>query len=464
MTTSKHAFLDAQKWLIFGLGNTGLSAVRFLHHKGAELTVFDTRSEPPYKTLLEQELPDVCVVCESWSSLALDTYDALLVSPGIALCHPLIQAAQSRGLPICGDIELFAHHNQKGVIAISGSNGKSTVTGLVGAIAESLGVKAVVGGNFGPPALDCLWHTDTDSFVFELSSFQLALTESLEPEVACLTNVAPDHLDWHGSFENYKEAKHKIWQGAKRVVFNREEPHALPPEYLRKSSISIGHFPPQDKATGEVCYWLHENKDDTLLVRENQTLMAASELSLMGAHNHLNVMMALAIGEAMGWPVGDMMNAVKDFSGLQHRCERVADVNGVTWVNDSKATNIAAVVAALSGLGPTHKHRIIWIAGGQGKGENFSDLKAAVSAYVKKALFIGESSSELTKALDGSVLTEEVGTLKQAVSTAGNLAEEGDLVLLSPACASFDQFANYEVRGEAFRELVLHQHQAGESL
>lgn len=455
MPEHPQSFKEANKWLIFGLGKTGLSAARFLHQAGRSITCFDTRQTPPYLTTLVAEQPNTGVQCERWQELVLTDYDAMLVSPGIALEHPLIQAAKIANLPMCGDIELFAQYCQQSLIAISGSNGKSTVTALVGELANNAGIDAVVGGNFGKPALECLMEADAQCFVLELSSFQLALTESLTPSVACLTNVEPDHLDWHGSFEAYKAAKQKIWQGAKRAVFNRDDSHTSLPMPLRQRGISVGSSPIEKEHPSQVCYWLQATETATFLVREGERLLNVTELSLMGTHNQLNLMMALAIGEAMGWPMNTMLETAKSFRGLRHRCERVALSEGVAWVNDSKATNVASVKAALSGLGQNKAPSIIWIAGGQAKGEDFSRLRDFAARYVKKALLIGESSTELKAALNGAVAIEEVQTLEAAVQYASLIAKTGDLVLLSPACASFDQFRHFEERGDIFKTLVL---------
>ncbi len=429
-----------KKLLIVGLGLSGWSAVRYLHRQGAVLKVCDSRTQPPHAGALAAEYPQVPLQAGSLPlSLLDDGVEALVVSPGLDLSLPLLAEARRRGLPLLGDIEVFACDNSVPVLAVTGSNGKSTVVTLLGEMARVSGRRVLVGGNIGTPALDLL-SEDADLIVLELSSFQLELTESLQCVAAANLNLSPDHIDRHGDMQAYAAAKARIFAHAQQAVVNDED--AL-------TAIGAGASPLRFGLSPDCEFRL---QGDALTVR-GEIWLRAAELKLLGAHNHLNVLAALALGEAAGLPRETMCQAARDFSGLPHRCEWVAERGGVRWINDSKGTNVGATLAALDGLPP----RVVLLAGGQSKGGDFRPWVAPLTDKGRAVFLFGEDAGKIASdlaALPDSVCLREVGTLQAAVAQADDVAEPGDSVLLSPGCASFDQFSGYAARGDCFRELV----------
>ncbi len=445
--------------LVAGLGRTGLSCARFLHGLGLAVKVADSRREPPALAALRQTLPDVPVCLGALSEAALEGCAQLVLSPGIALDHPFVQAARRRGLAVLGDVELFARCVSAPVIAITGSNGKSTVTALLGEMAREAGRRVAVGGNIGTPVLDLLpdLHPDSyqaqppDCYVLELSSYQLETTRSLAAAAATVLNLSPDHLDRHGDLATYGRLKARIHRGGGCVVWNRDE--AFLAGILRatclagdRPAVSFGSDAPPGPADYGLC-----RRDGALwLMRGDTALIAATELALAGEHNLLNALAALALGEAAGLAQAPMLAVLRRFAGLPHRMERVASEDGVSWYNDSKATNVGATLAALRGLpGP-----VVLIAGGEGKGADFSPLRGAVAEKVRALVLLGHDAPRLARALGDLVPVQCVADMDEAVSVARRLACAGDQVLLSPACASLDMFAGYEARGDAFRTAV----------
>ena len=431
---------------VVGLGASGLATARYLHARGEPFVVLDTRPEPPALAALRREMPTVTVFAGELPQTVLDGAFELIVSPGLALELPFLQAATAAGAALCGDVDLFLEAAGAPVVGITGTNAKSTVTALVGAMAEAAGRRVAVGGNLGTPALDLL-ADDRDLYVLELSSFQLERSRSLGLAVACVLNLTPDHLDRHGSMVRYHQAKHRIFHGCARAVVHSDDPLTIPPQ---RSDLDV--LPWRLREPDLHGFGLRREAGVEQLAHGFDCLLPTAALAMPGRHNVANALAALAIGTAAGLPRAAMVDTLRRFRGLPHRCEVVAEVQGVRWINDSKATNVSATKAALSGLGGDG--RLLLIAGGRGKGEDLAALRAPVSAHCAAVFTIGESAAALAEALGEDVPVTGCGTLAAAVAAAAAAAGPGDTVLLSPACASFDQFADFEARGEAFRTAV----------
>lgn len=437
----------AQKhFLIVGMGLTGASVVRFLVSEGARITAADSRVAPPALEQVNNEYPEIAVHAGSLPATLLTGIDELIVSPGVDLREPLLVAARDKGLAIHGDVEWFARRAQAPVVAITGSNGKSTVTALLADMARASGVNVAVGGNFGTPALDLL-DPDVEMYVLELSSFQLELTESLQARAACVLNVSPDHIDRHGSLAHYAALKARIYKNSDVAVVNRDDSEV---SRMRVGQSQVVDFSVAEPDTGHG-YGLREIDADTWLARGENNLINVSELKLRGRHNYANALAALALGEAVGLALPAMLEALRDFQGLAHRCQWVANVAGVDWVNDSKGTNVGALMASLEGLpGP-----IVLLAGGQAKGGDFKSVGPVLARKGRLALLFGADAKYIETALRDHVAIKRVAGLKQAVSEAALAAQPGDTVLLSPGCASLDMFKDYRDRGEQFASAVL---------
>lgn len=433
--------------VIVGLGATGLSVARHLAARGQRLVVVDSRLDPPGLTELARVLPEVPVELGEIREQTLCEADRLVVSPGLPLSHPAIRAAAGNGVEITGDIQLFADEAAAPMIAITGSNGKSTVTTLVAEMAREAGVDVQVGGNLGEPALNLL-RDDCQLYVLELSSFQLELVDNLGAEVATVLNISPDHMDRYADLQSYHAAKHRIFRGVHQVVINRQDAlsHPLVPASVK--TWSFGLDTPDFKGFGTV-----RHGEEDWLCFEREPLMPVAEMPMRGRHNLANGLAALALGHAAGLPMDAMLRALRRFPGLPHRCQFVASVNGVYWINDSKATNVGAAVAAIEGLaGP--EPDLILIAGGQGKGQDFRALGGAARGRVRQAVLIGEDASRVAEGLKGFCEVIYATSLSAAVAVAAETAVPGDKVLLSPACASFDMFDGFADRGERFSRAV----------
>ncbi|WP_338522696.1 UDP-N-acetylmuramoyl-L-alanine--D-glutamate ligase [Pseudomonas batumici] len=434
--------------IIVGLGKSGMSLVRFLASRGVAFAVADTRDNPPELATLRRDYPQVEVRCGELDVEFLCRADELYVSPGLALATPALQAAAARGVKLSGDIELFARNAKAPIVAISGSNAKSTVTTLVGEMAAAAGKRVAVGGNLGTPALDLL-SDDVELYVMELSSFQLETTDHLGAEVATVLNVSEDHMDRYSGLPAYHLAKHRIFRGARQVVVNRQDALSRPLMSEGLPCWTFGLGKPDFKAFG-----LREENGEKYLAFEFQNLMPVSELRIRGAHNQANALAALALGHAVGLPFDAMLSSLRTFAGLEHRCQWVRELKGVNYYNDSKATNVGAALAAIEGLGADIAGKLVLIAGGDGKGADFAGLRGPVAANCRAVVLLGRDAERLAEALGDSVPLIRVQTLEEAVQRCAELAESGDAVLLSPACASLDMFKNYEERGRLFAQAV----------
>lgn len=432
-----------QRTVVAGLGVTGLSVARHLAARGEIFAVVDTRAAPPGLAALTAECPEVPVFLGGLDAAMLARATRIVLSPGLALAEPALAAAAAGGVEIIGDIELFARAAQAPIVAITGSNGKSTVTELVGAMAMAAGVHVAVGGNLGTPALELL-DDAAQLYVLELSSFQLETTAALCAQVATILNLSPDHLDRYPDMAAYCAAKQRIFRGAAQVVCNRDDPATVPPASMPVPRISFGLGTAPDDGFG-----LIQDGGRDWLAQGSTPLLSVAELALQGRHNVANALAALALGQAAGLPLAAMLSALRNFRGLPHRCQRVLERDRVIWVDDSKATNVGAAVAAIEGLAGDTPN-LIWIAGGQGKGQSFAPLAAALPGRVRIALLLGEDADRIAAAIAGRVPVIRVESMAAAVAAARAAARPGDCVLLSPACASFDMFTNYADRGDQF--------------
>ncbi|KJK17442.1 UDP-N-acetylmuramoyl-L-alanine--D-glutamate ligase [Pseudomonas sp. NPDC087612] len=432
--------------IVVGLGKSGMSLVRFLANRGIAFAVADTRDNPPELDTLRRDFPQVEVRCGELDVEFLCRADELYVSPGLALATPALQQAAARGVKLSGDIELFARNAKAPIIAISGSNAKSTVTTLVGEMAAAAGKRVAVGGNLGTPALDLL-SDDVELYVMELSSFQLETTDQLNAEVATVLNVSEDHMDRYSGLPAYHLAKHRIFRGARQVVVNRQDALSRPLLSEGQPVWTFGLNAPDFKAFG-----LREESGEKYLAFEFQNLMPVRELKIRGAHNQSNALAALALGHAVGLPMDAMLSSLRTFAGLAHRCQWIRERNGVNWYDDSKATNVGAALAAIEGLGADIDGKLVLVAGGDGKGADFSALRAPVAANCRAVVLLGRDAERLAQALGDDVPQIRVNTLDEAVQQCAELAQPGDAVLLSPACASLDMFKNFEERGRLFAQ------------
>ncbi len=431
------------KDLVLGLGATGLSIARYLRRNAMDAVFFDTRDEPPGI----DELGDL------WPDAKLLTGDArlpksirrIIASPGIPDSHPLIESARDAKLEVVSDIELFASEAQAPFIAVTGSNGKSTVATLLFHMCRAADLNAYAGGNLGEPALDLLDKDQPDIYVLELSSFQLQRTQKLPAAVAVLLNISPDHLDWHANEDEYRESKYRVYREAKAAVVNRADERAGDYVSKIKTVISFGLDEP-----GHGHYGIRTLDGDAYLARGESLLLATRDLALFGIHNHANALAALAVGELAGIEIPAMLQVLVEFPGLPHRMQFVDRIGAVNFINDSKATNVAAAVASIGSV----DGMLVLLAGGVGKGADFTDLAAAMENRMRAAVLIGEDAELISDALDTVMPVYFATDMDDAVQQAAAYAESDDTVLLAPACASLDQYENYAARGDAFVQAV----------
>jgi len=425
--------------IVVGLGKTGLSCVAYLHRLGGECSVVDSREAPPGLAELQQRFPQVVCHCGSFSVALLSRAKRLIVSPGVSLQEPAIQAAKAAGVEVIGDIELFVRAAEAPIVAITGSNGKSTVTTLLGEMIEAAGLQVELGGNLGIPALALLQKPTPDFYVLELSSFQLETIYSLQATAAVVLNISADHMDRYRGLDDYALAKGVAYNSAGVAVVNVDDAmvSALAVEGEKRTFSLV------DQSAD---YHLMQRDDELCLAKQQQPLLPVSALKIPGSHNQSNTLAALALGEAIGLPLEPMLTALNAFSGLEHRTQWVAEINGVSWFNDSKGTNVGATLAAIEGM----PQKLVLIAGGEGKGADFQPLRQALSVAGRAVVLIGRDADKIAAVLEGVVPIQRAESLALAVQSAARLAQPNDAVLLSPACASFDQFSGYEERGRCF--------------
>ncbi|NVK55697.1 MAG: UDP-N-acetylmuramoyl-L-alanine--D-glutamate ligase [Alteromonadaceae bacterium] len=429
-----------QNYVVAGLGKTGLACARYLSRQNMAFKIWDTRTDYIVPAAVREAFA-VDIHCGEVPGDYWDNVDVLVLSPGIAPDFPAVEVARSRGVEILGDIELFARASTNPVLGITGSNGKTTVTLLTAHILNTLGIKAVAAGNVGLPALDSLVQ-DSDVTVLELSSFQLETTTSLEVAAATILNVSADHLDRHHTLNAYAAAKQRIFKHCAVAVVNQQLTETMPQEPVQRY-IETG------LCMSETGFgWDNESG---LITFNGQGLLALRDTALVGLHNVLNIQTALALVSVVGADIYAAAAAVRTFTPAPHRCTKIAEVAGVCFIDDSKATNIGATQAALQGLSDTLQGRLILIAGGDAKGADLNALKATLDEYVDAVVAIGRDGHVLCQIAAHGYYVE---SLEQAVAKSFSLAEPGDTVLLSPACASLDMFSSYQHRAEVFSKAV----------
>lgn len=428
---------------VVGLGVTGLSVARYCARRQLPFALFDSRLAPAQLDTFKREFPNVEVHLGPLDVEKLVGFDEIILSPGLSLKESAIAECVARGVPVVGDIELFVREAKAPIVAITGSNAKSTVTTLVGEMAKDARLVVGVGGNLGTAALDLL-ADDAELYVLELSSFQLETTQRVGARVASVLNLSDDHQDRYPNFAAYHAAKMRIYFGAEHIVINRDDVLTRPPlgNHVTVSSFGLGK--PDFKEFGVMMV-----KGEAHLAYQFEPLLPVSELKIRGKHNVANALAALAIGTAAGLPLAGMLKTLKQFKGLPHRCEWVASVRGVEYINDSKGTNVGATLAAIEGFA-SDQHKLVLIAGGDGKGADFAPLKPAIDQHVRGLVVIGKDAKAIAALAGPQAQVGFASDMGDAVVQAQAMAHAGDKVLLSPACASLDMFRNYADRGEQF--------------
>jgi UDP-N-acetylmuramoylalanine--D-glutamate ligase len=435
----------AGRAIVVGLGRTGMSCARYLHSRGVEFAVTDSRAAPPESPALQQLSPAVDMRFGGFDESLLDGAAQVIASPGVSLDEPFLKAAAARGVAIVGDIELFVREAKAPIAAITGTNGKSTVTTLVALMSNAAGKRAIAAGNLGRPVLDLLEEPVPHIYVLELSSFQLDTTHTLRAAVATVLNVTPDHMDRYANLDAYATSKARIFDGSQAAVLNLDDSsvRAMALHAANKVGFSLVR-------DAEASYYAETRNGETVLTCRGEKLVAMSELKIAGLHNAANALASLAMCEALGLPRTPCLRALREFAGLPHRSQFVAEVGGVRYVDDSKGTNVGATLAAVAGMPGT----LVLIAGGQGKGQDFGPLAAAFRDKVRHVVLIGQDAKLIDAALTGVCTTEYAHDMDEAVQAAANAVRPGETVLLSPACASLDMFRDYGHRGDVFAAAV----------
>ncbi|MBI3479502.1 MAG: UDP-N-acetylmuramoyl-L-alanine--D-glutamate ligase [Nitrosomonadales bacterium] len=443
--------------LVLGLGETGLSLVRWLSAQGARVRVADSRYNPPGLDMLHSSFPDADIRCGAFDDSLLEGITSIAISPGVPLADPFVQRAIAHGIPVEGDIELFAQQLGKRdaaqgsrVIAITGSNGKTTVTSMIAHLCRAAGKDAVAAGNISPAVLDVVLERGARQpgvWVLELSSFQLETTSGLRADAATVLNISEDHLDRYADMDAYAAAKARILVGCGTQVLNRDDVRSMGAASAGRPIVTFGLNRPANPGD----FGIERDNGETWLVQGSQRLLKAGELQVAGLHNVANALATLALCRAIDIPMPALLVALRTFRGLPHRVERVAEIAGVTYYDDSKGTNVGATIAALQGLG----RKAVLIAGGEGKGQDFAPLNPVVAQHARAVVLIGRDAPLILHALQGcGVAVTRARDMREAVQQASGLAQSGDAVLLSPACASFDMFRNYEHRAEVYVQAV----------
>ena len=464
--------LNGKNALVLGLGETGLSMARFLARRGARVRVADSRANPPNLEALAEDVPQAELVLGDFCDETFTGADLVAISPGVPLTTPQVRTAVARGTVVVGDIELFAQALRAGsdgakgvpqsgpaqVLAVTGTNGKTTVTALAGAMCKRGGLATEVAGNIGPAALDALMQCEDarrtpEVWVLELSSFQLETTRTLNPVAATVLNLSEDHLDRYEGMAAYARAKARIFRGEGIQVLNRDDAASMNLAITGRKQVSFGLDAPGHAED----FGLLRVAGELWLAQGTTPLLALKDLPLAGLHNAANALAALALVRALGEPYPPLLTALREFKGLPHRLEKVAEIDGIAFYNDSKGTNVGSTVAALNGFAELTAGgaRVVLIAGGEGKGQDFAPLADPVSRHARCVVLLGRDAGLIERALaDSGVALARAGSMDAAVAQACMRAQPGDVVLLSPACASFDMFRNYPHRGEVFTACV----------
>lgn len=442
--------VPAAHTLVIGLGVSGQAIARHLSRRGEPFMVADTRESPAGLEAFRAAHPGVDVVCGPLEALDMQEAREIVLSPGVDPRTPgLIDYVDhpGSGPEVVGEMALFVRECRSPIAAITGSNAKSTVTTLLGEMARESGWKTAVGGNLGTPALDLLDESpDAELFVLELSSFQLETTPWLGADTAAFLNLSEDHLDRHGDMQGYRAAKQRIFRGARHAVVNAEDPATWPDA----PSCAVTRFTTDMPESGE--WGIVDHGGERWLAQGRAAIMPVGQVRMPGRHNHANALAALAMGAHLGLSREAMCRVLERFPGLPHRGEFIVEREGVRWINDSKGTNVGATLAAIAGIGSDLEGRLILLAGGDGKGADFSPLAEPLAHHAREAIVFGRDAERLEQALSARLPVTRVADLAAAMQRARTIARAGDAVLLSPACASLDQFPNYMARGEAFRQ------------
>lgn len=435
-------------YCIVGLGLSGLSAAKFCEQQGISYGVTDSREHPPCLEKYHQLGLKGDLALSGFSEAMVDRATDIIVSPGVSLKEPVFNSAKKAGKPLIGDIDLFAREAKAPVIAVTGSNGKTTVTNMLGEMINASGRRGLMAGNIGRTVLDVLTEEKRpDVYILELSSFQLERTFELKLKVAVFLNLCEDHMDRYDNLADYAAAKLRIYSNAKLAVYNREDNWTKPNK--DQNAVSFGLDEP-----GVGQFGIMQHKGKVYLAKGDQPLMSVDKLFLEGRHHIQNALAALAAGDALKLDMSVMLEVLRKFRGIPHRCELVRLMQGIAWYNDSKGTNVGATVAALQTMSPKAKGKIILIAGGEGKGADFLPLKPLIKKHVRLLILLGRAAKQLDALMSDVVTVQHVKSMPSAVEAAEMAAVRGDIVLLSPACASTDMFRNFEERGQIFSECV----------
>ncbi len=439
---------SSKRIAVVGIGVTGISVARFLAARGSSFCMFDTREEPPGLKVFFDEFPNISVSLGDIDESALCEFEEVIVSPGISLQEPFLKQVMKKGISVVGDIELFLREVTSLVVGITGSNGKTTVATLVGECAKEEDLKVKVGGNIGIPALDLI-EDDVQLYILELSSFQLETIGRANLDVACNLNVTPDHMDRYESFAHYVAAKQKIFYGAKSVVFNGADVLTHPPfiDGIQRKQFSV------EKKIEESAMQYYWDAQERILMCESEPLMGSDDVRIKGIHNLQNALSVYAICDSIGIARNSVTRVLHKFQGLKHRCELVKEHQGILFVNDSKATNIGAAEAAITGFVKL-SHNVILIAGGDGKGVDFKSFSECIEDNVSALVLIGKDAEKIEQHLNKNFPCVRAGSMEEAVALANKFTKQNSVVLLSPACASIDMYSGYEERGDAFCRAV----------
>ncbi len=444
-------------YFVIGLGQTGLSVVRYLKRHNQHCEVFDDKILSDKLTAFHAEFPDVPVHAHEIfdNHQSLENVKEVIISPGVPLTHPIAVLAKKKGVPVVGDIELFARQTKASIVGITGTNGKSTVTALVGEMAKAAGLKVLVGGNIGEPILD-QGEGGFDWVVLELSSFQLESTYTLYPKIACILNITPDHMDRYDSFEDYAAAKYRIYDNAENAVMCSDDSLTMPPltsSFYKRPHTTLTCFG-LTKPTANHPWGIQVYEGETYLSYGEERWLNIKEMKIKGTHNWSNALSALAMGHLMGISQSILCQVLKEFPGLEHRCQWVREVGQVNWYNDSKGTNVGSTLAAIKGLGGAMEGKMVLLLGGQSKDADFSELREPIKEHARSIVLYGQDADKIEKMLENTVPIHRVNTFEEVIAQAKKDAHPHDAVLLSPACASWDMFENYGHRGRIFVELV----------
>ena len=429
--------------VIVGLGKTGLSCFRYLSNQGLNVAITDSREEPPELLELKAEFESASAYLGQINEQVLLASDQIILSPGVSLDNKSIKLSIENNIPVFGDIELFCQKAQAPIIAVSGSNGKSTVTTIVAEMTRLAGLKTYVGGNIGIPALDLLSDSTPDLYVLELSSFQLETTYSLNAHASVVLNVSPDHMDRYSSLKDYVNTKKRIYSGQGLMVLNKDEEYIHSIIDSKRDTIYFSLGAPEGENFG-----LINHNNEVWLSQGNEKIINKNQLKIKGEHNISNALAAMALAGAVNVPTNIMADVLKNFTGLEHRCQLVREIDNVSWYNDSKATNVGACIASITGL--CELGNIILIAGGDSKGADLSGLNPIVKKYIKRVFLFGIDANKLADVMGSDVDKEFVNNMNEAVKGASKIADSDDIVLLAPACSSLDMYKNYQQRGDAF--------------